>query len=211
MEKSSFFNAHLENGVYDRTYQAEDFAKYFSTFIGNGVFPNPSTNCQVIANDNMTIKLQPGLAWINGYLYQNTDELQLTVDPADGVLNRQDRVVLRLDFVNREIKAYVLKGEYTSSDTPHAPELTRTADIYELGLAQIDVMAGVTKITQSAINDVRWQVYQCGIVSGTVKTVDITTLYNQYKTKFEEDENNFATKANSTYADFNKKLNDSYL
>ena len=103
MEKSSFFNAHLENGVYDRTYQAEDFAKYFSTFIGNGVFPNPSTNCQVTANDNMTIKLQPGLAWINGYLYQNTDELQLTVDPADGVLNRQDRVVLRLDFVNREI------------------------------------------------------------------------------------------------------------
>ena len=211
MEKSSFFNAHLENGVYDRTYQAEDFAKYFSTFIGNGVFPNPSTNCQVTANDNMTIKLQPGLAWINGYLYQNTDELQLTVDPADGVLNRQDRVVLRLDFVNREIKAYVLKGEYTSSDTPHAPNLTRTADIYELGLAQIDVMAGVTKITQSAINDVRWQVYQCGIVSGTVKTVDITTLYNQYKTKFEEDENNFATKANSTYADFNKRLNDSYL
>lgn len=211
MEKSSFFNAHLENGVYDRTYQAEDFAKYFSTFIGNGVFPNPSTNCQVTANDNMTIKLQPGLAWINGYLYQNTDELQLAIDPADGVLNRQDRVVLRLDFINREIKAYVLKGEYTSSNTPHAPNLTRTADIYELGLAQIDVMAGVTKITQSAINDVRWQVYQCGIVSGTVQTVDITTLYNQYKTKFEEDENNFATKANSTYADFNKRLNDSYL
>ena len=184
MEKSSFFNAHLENGVYDRTYQAEDFAKYFSTFIGNGVFPNPSTNCQVTANDNMTIKLQPGLAWINGYLYQNTDELQLTVDPADGVLNRQDRVVLRLDFINREIKAYVLKGEYTSSATPHAPNLTRTADIYELGLAQIDVMAGVTKITQSAINDVRWQVHQCGIVSGTVQSVDITTLYNQYKTKF---------------------------
>ena len=44
MEKCSFFNAELVDGEYDRIYLAEDYARYFSSFIGNGVFPNPSTN-----------------------------------------------------------------------------------------------------------------------------------------------------------------------
>ena len=49
MERSAFFNS--ING--DRRYKAEVFAEYFSSFIGNGVFPNPSTSLQVIANDDM--------------------------------------------------------------------------------------------------------------------------------------------------------------
>ena len=34
MEKSSFFNS----VSHDRTYKAEDWAEYFASFIGNGVF-----------------------------------------------------------------------------------------------------------------------------------------------------------------------------
>lgn len=36
MEKSSFFNS----VSHDRTYKAEDWAEYFASFIGNGVFPS---------------------------------------------------------------------------------------------------------------------------------------------------------------------------
>ena len=46
MEKSSFFNS----VSHDRTYKAEDWAEYFASFIGNGVFPVPSTGLQVVAN-----------------------------------------------------------------------------------------------------------------------------------------------------------------
>lgn len=76
MEKSSFFNAIIDqNGTPDRVYLAEDFAKYFSTFIGNGVFPNPANQLQVVAVDNnMQIRIKAGFAWINGYMYQNTDD-----------------------------------------------------------------------------------------------------------------------------------------
>ena len=49
MEKSSFFNS----VSHDRTYKAEDWAEYFASFIGNGVFPVPSTGLQVVANDGM--------------------------------------------------------------------------------------------------------------------------------------------------------------
>ena len=40
MEKSSFFNSVNIDGTdgYDRVYYAEDFAEYFRSFIGNGVF-----------------------------------------------------------------------------------------------------------------------------------------------------------------------------
>ena len=75
MEKSSFFNAELINGEYDRVYGAEDYARYFSSFIGNGVFPNPSDNLKVIADGkDMKIIIKAGKAWINGYYYENDDD-----------------------------------------------------------------------------------------------------------------------------------------
>ena len=89
MERSSFFNAQMQGNSYDRVYLAEDFARYFASFIGNGVFPTPSTNLQVVAiNSNMTIKIKIGKAWINGYFYENTEDLTHVIEVADGLLNR---------------------------------------------------------------------------------------------------------------------------
>ena len=168
MERSSFFNAELKGEEYDRVYLAEDFAKYFASFIGNGVFPNPTTNLQVTADGTtMNLTLKQGKAWINGYFYENTEDLNLSVDVADGVLNRIDRVVLRLDFVNREIKAYVKKGEFSSS--PVAPNLQRDADMYELGISDIRINKGVTKITQGNVTDLRQNSNYCGLVAGVVQ------------------------------------------
>lgn len=179
MERSSFFNAELQGEEYDRVYLAEDYARYFASFIGNGVFPNPATGLQVIANSDMTIKISPGKGWINGYFYENTDYLILSVDVADGVLNRIDRVVLRLDFLNREIKAYIKKGTFAS--TPVAPALTRNSDIYEIGIADIAVNKGIISITQSLITDLRLNTTLCGIVHGTVDQVDATAIFNQFQ------------------------------
>lgn len=181
-EKSSFFTS--LNG--DRKYKASDFAEYFRTFIGNGVFPNPSSNLQVISNGDMTLTVSPGFAWINGYMYHNTDNLILIVDHSDSALKRIDRVVVKCDFVNREIKTYVKKG--TFSQAPVAPVLERSADAYELCLAEIQVDNGVIAIQQSKITDTRLNSEVCGIVTQTVNEIDTTTLFNQieeYKIEFE--------------------------
>jgi len=193
MEKSSFFNAILDSGGNpDRVYLAEDFAQFFSTFIGNGVFTNPSTQCQVVAIDNnMTIRIKSGFAWINGYMYQNTGDYIFDLDPADGVLNRIDRVVLRLDFLERKIKAVVKKGDYASNAI--AKELQRDNDAYELALADIKVNKGAIKITQADITDLRQNSNYCGIVHGTVDQVDVTTLFNQYSKALELKEQGFET------------------
>ena len=177
MEKSSFFNAELVDGEYDRVYLAEDYARYFSSFIGNGVFHNPSTNLKVVASgENMKITVKEGKAWINGYYYENDSDLTLVIDNADGVLNRIDRIVVCLDHLKREINVKIKKGDYSSSPTPK--EITRNNDIYELALADVSVSNGIISIQNSNINDLRLSKELCGIVSGTVKEVDTTDVFN---------------------------------
>ncbi|HBG1007142.1 hypothetical protein KWU03_09200 [Clostridioides difficile] len=185
MEKSFVFNS--ING--DRRYKAEDFREYFASFIGNGVFPNPSSNLQVVDNNNMTITVKKGKGWINGAIYINTDDLIINIDAADGILNRIDRVVLRFDTLNRNIKLAIKKGTFNSS--PAATELQRDADAYELGLADIYIRAGAISITQSSITDLRLDKNLCGIVKGTVEEIDTTTLLAQLNAWKDEERNNF--------------------
>lgn len=185
MEKSSFFNAELVDGEYDRVYLAEDYARYFSSFIGNGVFPNPSTNLKVVASgENMKVTVKAGKAWINGYYYENDSDLTLIIDNADGVLNRIDRVVVCLDHLKREINVKIKKGDYSSNPMPK--EITRNDDIYELALADIKVGNGVISIQNSYINDLRLNKELCGVVCGTVHEVDTTDIFNTYQNYLNE-------------------------
>ena len=176
-EKYSFFNAILKGEKYDRTYKAEDLAEYFASFIANGVFPNPSTNLQVMSTGNMDISIGTGKAWINGYYYNNTETLTKTLNVADGTLDRIDLVVLRLDLTKRLMQIDIKVG--TTASKPVVPELARTDDIYELGLASIYIASGVTSITQANIRDLRYNQEYCGYVTNTVTTVDTTTLLAQ--------------------------------
>lgn len=178
MEKSGFFNS--ING--DRKYKADFFAEFFASFIGNGVYPNPSTSLQVLSNNDMTVTIKQGRAWINGRYYNNDSDLVLSLDIADGVLDRIDRIVIRKDTVKRKTYAYIKKGYFASS--PPAPTLQRDADAYELGIADIYVKAGTISITQADITDLRLNKDLCGIVHGVVEQVDTTTLFNQYTERF---------------------------
>lgn len=180
MERYSFFNS--VNG--DRKYKADDWALYFSKFITNGVFPNIASNLQVISDGtNMTVKLKAGAAWINGYMYENTADLNLNIDVADGVLNRIDRIVIQLSYADRLIKTVVKKGAFASS--PVAPSLQRDADIYELGIADIAVNKGITTITQSMITDLRLNTSLCGMVNSLLQA-DTTAIFNQYQDWFNQ-------------------------
>ena len=178
--RSGFFNS--VNG--DRRYLANNFAEYFSTFIGNGVFPDPAIGLQVQAKLNMTITVKPGKGWINGYYLINDGDFDLTISNADGVLNRIDRVVMRWDINTRNIVVQLKKGSFASS--PVAPALQRDQEIFELALADIYVAKGITSISQSAITDKRLEKSLCGIVSGVVDQIDTTNLFTQYNMSFNE-------------------------
>ena len=147
--RSGFFNSEItgydaENmPIFDRAEDASFFAKFFNQFISNGVFPNPSTNMQVLADTGMQIKVSIGTCFINGYMGWVENAEIKTIEESD-IQARIDRVVARLDFDERKIDWYIKKG--TASGNPVAPELQRDYDIYEIGLADIRVNANIIEI-----------------------------------------------------------------
>lgn len=164
MEKYGFFNAvATADGKYDRSYLAEDFAGYFSSFIVNGVFKELGDKLEVTINSGMSIKVKSGVAWVNGYRYENDNDLIFTLENADGTLSRIDSIVVRLDITNREIKIHVKKGSLSTS--PITPAITRNNDIYELQLATVRVNANTAVLTQSMITDKRADKSVCGWVT----------------------------------------------
>lgn len=177
---SGFFNSVAG----DRRYDASWFADYFASFIGNGVFPNPSTGLQVVEGGNMTTIVKAGKGWINGYYVTNTDDYILQHDLADSSLKRIDRIVLQKSTAGRVINIVVKKGRFASS--PAAPALTRNADYYELALADVSIGAGTTQIIQGNITDQRLNKSLCGIVHAVVNQVDTTSIFNQYQSWFND-------------------------
>lgn len=200
-EISGFHNS--RNG--DRRVKADFFARFFGSLIGNGVFPNQSTGCQVIANNDMTVTFKTGKAWINGVFYENTDDMALSLDVADGVLKRIDRVVLQFSTIDRTIEAKVKKGTFASS--PVAPSLQRDADAYELGIADIFVGNGVVSVSQASITDLRLNSNYCGVVAALINQVDTTTLFNQYQAWYLETTNQAAADLSTMLSAFQSSFN----
>lgn len=172
------FNAVYDGEAYDRVYKAEDWAWYFATFLANGVFPKPSDGLQVIAHNGMEIRVNAGQAFINGYAFRNTSSYSITLDTAEGALNRIDRVIVRWDLPQRDMYITVLKG--TPSAKPVAAALTRDTEIWELALADIYVGKGVTAVRTANITDQRFNSAVCGIVKGTVEEIDASVLTKQF-------------------------------
>lgn len=165
-ELSRFFNS--VNG--DRRYLAEEFAKYFSQFLTNGVYHLnlvPQLAVKTIGTD-LTVYVEPGNALINGFMYENTTNKTLAIDAADPILNRIDRVVIRMNrnIEARNITAQIVKG--IPSANPVAPELTRDNYIYEISLAQIYVTKGAMYIGADNITDERHDITVCGLVHSMI-------------------------------------------
>ena len=165
MEKSGFFNS--SDG--DRVYDATDFAAYFRYLVSNGVFYASATNLQATPGNGLAVSVAAGRAWINGYRYENTDDLNLPLTTANGSNPRIDRIVVRLSQVSRNIQLAVVDG--TPAATPSAPALTRTSDVYELGIADVLIPAAATSIATNNITDTRLNTSLCGLVNSLVTAV----------------------------------------
>lgn len=210
-EFSGFFDAHYVDGKYDRAYLAEHFAKYFSSFIGNGVFGGNSGELIVRQKETagMSVRVLEGRAFINGYFYENDSELSMPIDIADGTLNRIDLVVLRFNNAERVIRLAVKRG--ASATNAVAPTLQRDADFYELALAEVYVRAGATSIIQANITDKRLNKSVCGLVQGVVQQFDTTDFGTQIDSFISNFEAYNTSKMNEVLARLNAMANDNDL
>lgn len=149
----------------DRKYKAEDFANYFKTFITTGVNPAPGS-LKVLKISNSQVQISSGSGCINGYLYLNSVALGKSI--AVGT-SRQDRIVIKLDLLNRALSIYVKQG---SSSAP--PALQRDTSVYELSLAKI-IISG----SDFSIVDERMDPVVCGFMSFTGKA-DTQEIWNKF-------------------------------
>lgn len=177
---SRFYNS--KNG--DRTYDSADWAEYFSSFVGNGVFAQPTSGCQVQADSGMRIKVSAGKLWINGYYSVNTSDYSMSLSAADNANPRYDRVVARLDLSKRTTALTVIKG--TAAAVPTAPAIVRNSGVYDLCLGIVTVKANAASITQADITDTRTDETVCGIVKGVIEQISTKNLFAQYQAAFDK-------------------------
>lgn len=179
MEKSYFFNS--VNG--DRFYDAEDMSQFFSKYFTNGVF-NGGLSVEAV-EDSMQIKVTKGAANIDGKGYENDDsdsDLLIPISIGNAQYPRIDNICIRKNVDERKITVVVEEG--IAQSTPSAKSPQRTSLLYDLVIAQINVPAGATEITQSMIKDTRFDSNLCGIVTGTVQQIDTTNVFAQYEAYF---------------------------
>jgi len=167
------------NPLYSRAYSSDVIARVLARYFRNGVFANPSTGLQVLQNEGMTILVKEGAANINGRHFLEEQDRVLTVQAADASLDRIDTVVLRLnlEMTMLNVDLYIVKG--VAAATPSAPDLTRNASVWELGLANLFIAKGVATVTQERITDTRLQSERCGVVASVVGDTDTEAFYTQ--------------------------------
>lgn len=142
----------------DRKYTSADLATLIGVLARTGFFVTVEDDraCQASAvTDTMTVSVAAGVAMIEGCAAVLTGTNNVTVPAAHPSLPRIDRVVLRRDL-SPSVRANVLaviEGEAAAS--PVAPDLTRDGYIYELGIADVLVPAGVSTLNTATLADIR--------------------------------------------------------
>ncbi|MCM1264054.1 MAG: hypothetical protein NC313_15185 [Butyrivibrio sp.] len=200
-EKAFPFDSDVDSlGNYDREYFADDFARYFRSFISSGTFMEVADNLQIIANGDMTVTLKPGSMIIDGYKYDNAADIIIPIEPADGVVNRIDRISITWIYEERDAHKTVQKG--TPSYVPVPPECRRNAEYKDYVLADISIPAGAIKITQDMITDQRLNSEVCGLAIA-FSSIDTTMIFNQLQAFYQKvvDENGEWKQALQTFYD----------
>lgn len=206
-ERYGFFNAvETSSGVYDITYNAEDFASYFSKFIGNGVFANPSDGLKVSAQSGLKVTVKAGSAYIDGYYYELTENKTLTIPINSSSYVQEDSVVIRLDKTNRKMSLELKQNNVSVSNT---------TTVKELQLAIIRKGVGVSSISAADITDKRPYNEVCGFVTGVIQQISTSDLFSQFTAMFNgwfdglknQLGNNAATNLQNQINEINTKIN----
>lgn len=167
-----------ENGI---QYYADDASGYLATRL-SGVY-SADEDFAVTANGDLTVTVSAGQAWVRPARFRGRSIIMeqpetVTLTAADAVRSRIDRLVLRYDAAARKTSLTVLTGTPDSA-SPTAPEITRTALVYDLCLAEIRRPAGSTEITAADITDTRADEAVCGVMRDGVTGIPTAQLQAQ--------------------------------
>lgn len=153
MIKYGFFDAKMYNGEPDRVYASDDINSFFDGVLTDGIFATYKNSFAIATAEGMQISIEAGKARVYGHWIVSDAVEYLDITPSHPTRNRYTRIVIRYNRASRLVELATVDGD--CSDTPSLPELTQTADIYELPIANILVRAGASKVGEDDITDAR--------------------------------------------------------
>ena len=180
-----FFNS--ING--DRKYNAEEMNNPYHRIVSNGVFANPngtpSNDMKVQSVSGMGVKVLAGEGIFMDKWAKLDADMPFEVPTAHVTNPRIDSIVVHIDN-SAEVRAgSIIYKQGTAAASPVAPSLESGTYIKEYRLANIRVNANAGTITQSNITDTRPST-ECGFVTHLLEQADITAIYDEWQTQFNE-------------------------
>lgn len=163
MQRSGFFNALYNDGVYDRKYNANDYCDNLAVVISNGVLRSENDDLKTTA-DGMAVTVGVGRAWINGHYYYNDTPHTFAAATAPTGGTRYDRVILRLDTDISARSIELVYREGVAANTPTKPAIIRNDNVFELVLADVFIDTNATSVI---VTDTRPDASVCGWVYST--------------------------------------------
>ena len=158
-------------------YTAKGVQTYLSTRT-SGVYSDEIT----FTPEGMTVTVSPFLAWFNYAKFKGcsvavTEPETLTFSPAHAVLDRIDRIALRVDFTLN--KAYFTVIEGTPSSSPVPPDISKTEAVNDISPVYVKIKAGATEITPADITSTILDESVCGIMRDGVTGIPTAQLQSQ--------------------------------
>lgn len=165
------------NGI---DYSAEDAETYLCTRT-SGVF-SAENNFRARVVGSRQIEISPGIAWINNAQFKGksicvTEPVILDIPLADGNLPRNDRAVLRFDVAENRGKVILLEGEASSAARP--PDISRTEQVYDLGLHIVNSPPSSLTVLESHITSTLLDESVCGLMRDGVTGIPTAQLQEQ--------------------------------
>lgn len=181
---SGFFDS--VNG--DRLYSADQMNMPYKRIVSDGVFATnsgtASDDFQVVsASDGMKIHVKAGEAIVGSKWFKNPITQEITVQANASANPRIDSIILQM---NNSLSVRAGRIVYRTGEpalSPSAPDLSTDSDIVELRLANISVPVGLGYVTNAYITDLRGSA-SCPWVTGLIRQVDTSTLWNQYQAAY---------------------------
>lgn len=156
----SFSSGFFDSKNKDRVYTAEDFTRYLSSLICNGILDTYGQCFKITAHNNLSVTIGTGKAWIKGHYFENDSSYELDlstyVSPSE---SRHAVIGICCDTASsvRECSVVVKAGT-----TP--PSLSSIGSQSYLTLASVRLPAGTNMIVSGDITDYREDETKCGYV-----------------------------------------------
>ena len=185
---------------HDRVYSDDDFNRIFDGIIEEGVYKNVGMqfNLSGSTNNDMTVIIGSGRAWLQHIWVYNDSPYTLTVATASQTLDRIDSIILeiRKGINYRDVRFRIITG--TPANSPVAPSTNSSMDIYQYLIGTIYVKAKTTTITrdllQSAvgIGDLPW-------VTAPLQSISMDRLYQNWQLEWKNNMNVWEGETKGTF------------